>query len=371
MVASRSWFVPGSACMVTPRALMIISASYKTDIPAFYGDCFINRLRLGHCRMRNPWGGQLYDVPLDPESVDGFVFWTRNIGPFLHQLDEVRRRGYPFVVQYTITGYPRELERSVQDAPRMMRLARQLADEFGPHAVVWRYDPILSSSLTSREFHLENFSDLARGMEGVTTEVVISYTHFYRKTRRNLDRAAALNGFAWNDEIPQFKRDLTNDLAAIARRHGMRLSVCSQQAFMSGCVQPARCVDAKRLSRVAGCASTRERRATVRAARATSCAILANTTRVPMAAFIAMRSTSEAGLRSGTRRTTQPGRSYSPLKIRESLSAGPARPARGASTAATLWCLFFARHLVDLLACLRPTWLWRSQPWLDAIGDRQ
>ncbi len=234
------------------RSAMIISASYKTDIPAFYGDWFINRLRLGHCRMRNPWGGQLYDVPLDPESVDGFVFWTRNIGPFLHQLDEVHRGGYPFVVQYTITGYPRELERSVQDGPRMMRLARRVADEFGPHAVVWRYDPILYSSLTSREFHLDNFADIARGMDGVTTEVVISYTHFYRKTRRNLDRAAERSGFTWNDEIPQLKRGLTSDLAAIARTHGMHLTVCSQQAFMSGRVQPARCVDAKRLSRVAG-----------------------------------------------------------------------------------------------------------------------
>ena len=231
---------------------MIISASYKTDIPAFYGDWFINRLRLGHCRMRNPWGGQIYDVPLDPESADGFVFWTRNIGPFLHHLNEVRRLGYPFVVQYTITGYPRELERSVQDAPRMMRLARQVAYEFGPHAVVWRYDPILYSSLTPREFHLENFANIARGMDGVTTEVVISYTQFYRKTRRNLDRAAGQRGFTWTDEIPQFKRDLTIDLAAIARTHGMRLSVCSQQAFMSARVQAARCIDAKRLSRVAG-----------------------------------------------------------------------------------------------------------------------
>jgi hypothetical protein len=76
MVVGRSWFAPSSACMVKPCALMIISASYKTYIPAFYGDWFINRLRLGHCRMRNPWGSQLYDVPLDPESVDGFVFWT-------------------------------------------------------------------------------------------------------------------------------------------------------------------------------------------------------------------------------------------------------------------------------------------------------
>lgn len=134
----------------------------------------------------------------------------------------------------------------------MIRLARRLAEEYGPHAVVWRYDPILYSSLTPRDFHLRNFSEIARAMEGATTEVVISYTHFYRKTRRNLDHAAMRDGFDWQDEIPQLKRGLTIDLAAIAQANGMRLSVCAQQAFMSGQVNAARCVDAKRLSRVAG-----------------------------------------------------------------------------------------------------------------------
>ncbi|MCW8835905.1 MAG: DUF1848 domain-containing protein, partial [Rhodospirillales bacterium] len=56
---------------------MIISASYKTDIPAFYGRWFMNRLRAGHCKTINPYGGQVSTVPLDRDAVDGFVFWTR------------------------------------------------------------------------------------------------------------------------------------------------------------------------------------------------------------------------------------------------------------------------------------------------------
>jgi len=38
---------------------MIISASYKTDIPAFYGEWFMNRLDAGYCDMVNPYGGQI------------------------------------------------------------------------------------------------------------------------------------------------------------------------------------------------------------------------------------------------------------------------------------------------------------------------
>lgn len=74
---------------------MIISASYKTDIPTFYGEWFINRLRAGSCKMRNPYSGRVYHVDLTREGVDGIVFWTKNIGPFLEALKEVQEKGYP------------------------------------------------------------------------------------------------------------------------------------------------------------------------------------------------------------------------------------------------------------------------------------
>ena len=75
---------------------MIVSASYRTDIPAFYGRWFLNRLRAGFCRTVNPYGGQVARIELTPGAVDGFVFWTRNIGPFREALAEVAGRGFPF-----------------------------------------------------------------------------------------------------------------------------------------------------------------------------------------------------------------------------------------------------------------------------------
>ena len=40
---------------------MIVSASYRTDIPAFYGDWFLKRLEAGVCRVVNPYGGQTHE----------------------------------------------------------------------------------------------------------------------------------------------------------------------------------------------------------------------------------------------------------------------------------------------------------------------
>ena len=98
---------------------MIISASYKTDIPAFYGKWFLNRLEAGFCRMANPYNkNQRFVVSLRQEDVGGFVFWTKNIVPFIDGLDKVNELGFPFIVQYTINGYPRALESRVVDAAR-------------------------------------------------------------------------------------------------------------------------------------------------------------------------------------------------------------------------------------------------------------
>src|SRR5579863_4047179 len=107
---------------------MIISASYKTDIPTFYGEWFMNRLRAGSCRMVNPYNQKSLLVDLTPQAVDGFVFWTKNIGPFLKHLPEVQSRGYPFIVQHTINGYPRELEFRVIDYSRTIKHVKTLAD---------------------------------------------------------------------------------------------------------------------------------------------------------------------------------------------------------------------------------------------------
>ena len=91
---------------------MIVSASYRTDIPAFYARWFRRRLEAGLCLVANPYGGGTHEVSLRPGEVDGFVFWTRNIKPLLPELDAVRRIA-PFVVQFTVTGYPRALDASV------------------------------------------------------------------------------------------------------------------------------------------------------------------------------------------------------------------------------------------------------------------
>lgn len=230
---------------------MIISASYRTDIPAFYGDWFMRRIAAGGCRSVNPWNRKPYAVSLKHEDIDGFVFWTRNLAPFADHLPEIAERA-PFYVQYTVTGYPHALERSVVATDRAIADMRDAARVFGPFSVVWRYDPIVVTTLTPVSWHLENFRHIAERLEHSTNEVTISFMHSYRKTRKNLDAAARQFGFEWREPSPAESLDLVAALTSIADAHGMRLTICSQPAFVAGGAEPAACIDASRLSNLAG-----------------------------------------------------------------------------------------------------------------------
>lgn len=234
---------------------MIISASYKTDIPAFYGEWFANRLRAGFCMMRNPMNRKPIRVSLLPTHVEGIVFWTKNFRPFLKHLDAVRSLGIPFYVQYTINGYPRSLENNVVDWQKSVQAVRTLVEEFGPRVVVWRYDTILFSSQTPTEFHLRNFTEIASSLEGLVDEAVISFMQLYRKTERNLNQMAEVHGNPWHDPSAEAKRELGAKLYRIGQKHEIELTVCSQPDLIT--VQaPARCIDTRRLSDVAGRAIT-------------------------------------------------------------------------------------------------------------------
>lgn len=230
---------------------MILSASYKTDIPAFYADWFMAQLRAGSCNSKNPYNGRVSQISLDPDTLDGIVFWTRNIRPLLAHLDEIRAVA-PFAVQFTVTNYPRALEPSVVAAECAIADLRHLAAGHGPKAVVWRYDPILLSSLTPAGWHETSFAALAGEIAGATDEVVVSFAHIYRKTRRNLDRAASRHDFDWTDPEADEKRSLLATLRDVAEESGLLLTLCAQKDFLVPGVDLARCIDAARLSDIAG-----------------------------------------------------------------------------------------------------------------------
>lgn len=231
---------------------MIVSASYRTDIPGFFADWFRRHLAAGAVDVANPYGGKPSRVALRGNGVDGYVFWTRNIAPFAAALDDVAALELPFVIQYTVTGYPRAIDAHTPRAAEAVAGISALAARYGPRAVVWRYDPVLMTSLTPAGWHRRNFSDLARQLAGKVDECVVSTARIYKKTERRLKRAAKDHEFTWNDPDWGEKCALLAVMAEIAAENGIKLTVCSQPDALAGSLAAASCIDARRLSDIAG-----------------------------------------------------------------------------------------------------------------------
>lgn len=239
---------------------MIVSASYRTDIPGFHADWFRARLADGVCAVANPYGGKPSSVALRGDGVDGYVFWTRNAAPFAAAFDDVAALNLPFVVQYTVTGYPRCLDAHTPRAADAVAQIKALAQKLGPRAVVWRYDPVVITSVTPADWHLRNFADLAGDLSGSVDECVLSCAQIYKKTERRLNLAAKNHKFGWIDPDWDQKRALLNELATIAANFSLKPTICSQPDALDGQASPqltaklsaARCIDVDRLSEIAG-----------------------------------------------------------------------------------------------------------------------
>jgi hypothetical protein len=231
---------------------VIISASYRTDIPAFYSNWFMCRLKAGFCGVVNPYNASVRRVSLAPDDVDGIVLWTKNLEPMLDRLPTLVQMGHIFTVQYSLTGYPRELELSVTGAEKAVGHIKLVSERFGPRSVVWRYDPVLITDITPVDWHFGNFAFLASSLRGVVDEVVVSFAHFYQKTTRNLDASARTNGFRFRDPPDEEKRAVLSRLSEIARSEDIRLTVCAQPALIPPGADASRCVDLGRLSDLRG-----------------------------------------------------------------------------------------------------------------------
>jgi hypothetical protein len=96
-------------------------------------------------------------------------------------LDDLDSRGVRYYFQFTILGYPRELDPRCPPVVTAAETFRDLADRLGPKRVIWRYDPIIFTGITPPTFHEENFQRLAESLRGHTRRVVISIVDMYRR----------------------------------------------------------------------------------------------------------------------------------------------------------------------------------------------
>jgi len=198
---------------------MIIQASMRTDLPAFYSEWFLNRLRAGYVLVRNPYNpSSVTRYRLTPDVVDAIGFCTKNPGPMLPHMDALRDHGQYWFV--TITPYGRDIEPNVPDKEKVMADFISLSDVVGIERIGWRYDPIFMSREYPLDRHIADFEHMAKVLEGSTDTCVISFRDLYKKVQRNFPEAAEVGE---KDRIA-----IAKAFAEIGKRHGMTIKACAE-----------------------------------------------------------------------------------------------------------------------------------------------
>ena len=221
----------------------IVSASRRTDIPAFYSSWLMNRLREGYALVPNPFNPrQVSRVDLRPEQVACLVLVTKDPRPMLPHLDELEDRGYRFLFQVTVTGLPRFLESGVPELSAVTAAVRQLAGRIGRGRVTWRFDPILLTGSDTADAPLATFRTIAEQLEGSVDRVIVSFAREYAAVKSRLRTMGHEVTFLGPD--PHLKERIAAGLAEEAARHRMAVQSCAEPHLLAPFgIPPGRCID--------------------------------------------------------------------------------------------------------------------------------
>jgi DNA repair photolyase len=230
------------------QAPVIISASRSTDIPAFYSDWLVHRIKQGFVQWTNPFNG----VPLyvSFEKARLFVFWTKNPKPMLDTLDFFDERGLNYYFQFTLNDYDAErLEPGVPAVENRIETFIALSQRLGKERVIWRFDPLLLTETLSVVDLLKKAERVGNAVAPYTSRLVFSFGDIsaYAKVARNLARA----GVQAREFSLEEMRDFAQGIAGLNQRWGLRLGTCAEKVDLAAYgVEHNRCVDDRLIARL-------------------------------------------------------------------------------------------------------------------------
>lgn len=225
---------------------MIISASRRTDIPAFYSEWFFNRIKEKYVLVPNPYNSKLISrISLDPAVIDCIVFWSKNPAPMINKLDRLGEHKYYF--QYTINPYGKDIECNLPSVGKRIETFKRLADRIGKEKVIWRYDPILTNETYDVNFHKERFAEMAYELRDHADKCMLGFIDHYQHIR------AAVSRFNIKPLLRTDIEEMAVSFKKTMDAYPIQLDTCTVKVDLSHLGIPSGlCIDNRLIERIIG-----------------------------------------------------------------------------------------------------------------------
>jgi DNA repair photolyase len=225
----------------------IISVSRRTDIPAFFSEWFINRLKDGFAYYKNPFRNEYVYVSLKSADIIGFVFWSKNFSPLLSKLESIEKISKNLFFHFTITGLPNDIEINVPPPSETLKDLIYLAKRYSYKNVVWRFDPICITNRITFQQHLNNFIYCAERLKGYIQNCYISFVHPYARVLKNFKKYTS-HSLIFN--TTQERKYYSSILSQIAEQFGIKIFACCNDDIVSGNIMKGSCINLNTLADV-------------------------------------------------------------------------------------------------------------------------
>jgi DNA repair photolyase len=215
-----------SGKFVNAQTPIIISASRSTDIPAFYADWFVNCIRKGYVKWKNPFNR----VPLyvSFEKARLIVFWTKNAKPIIKHLDYLNEKQLNYYFQFTINDYDAEkLEPNVPTVQKRIETFIELSEKIGKEKVIWRFDPLILTDKIDVDDLLRKVENIGGLLKNHTEKLVFSFADIkvYKKVQNNLRN----NSILYQEFNEQTMTEFASGLQHLNENWHFELATCAEQ----------------------------------------------------------------------------------------------------------------------------------------------
>ncbi|HOK40267.1 MAG TPA: DUF1848 family protein [bacterium] len=225
----------------------IISVSRRTDIPYFYKDWFLEKIKNGKCIVPNPFNKKSsYEVDLSKDSVHSFVFWSKNFTKFIDIIKMLKEEKFGIFIHYTINDYSSPFERINEELKNLIENFKEISTLINKKSIVWRYDPIVLSKITDINYHKNKFEEISNLLKNYVENVYISFVCFYKKVVKKFSEYPELKIYEPSIEI---KKEIIKKISEIAEKNEQKIfSCCNPELFNMEKVNSGSCINALQIA---------------------------------------------------------------------------------------------------------------------------